>query len=90
MELTPELKAELERLAEEKAKTLAEEKAKEIVTQVSNECEKRITALSEKHNAEIKTYKDSITAIIAGIEEKPEKTEIETLVDEINKRRKNK
>lgn len=90
MELTPDLKAELERLAEEKAKKLAEEKAKEIIKQVSSECEKRITALSEKHNAEIKTYKDSITAIISGKEEKSEKTEIETLVDEINKRRKNK
>lgn len=84
MEITPELQA----IIEEKAKEIAEEKAKEIVKQVTEESESRIKALNEKHAAEVKTYKDSITAIIAGKGEEPEKTEIEKRIDEINKRRK--
>lgn len=83
MEITPELQA----IIEDKAKEIAEEKAKEIVKQVTEESESRIKTLNEKHAAEVKTYKDSITAIIAGKGEPPKKTKIETLIDEINARR---
>ena len=70
------------------AKKQAEEKAKEIIEQITRENEEKITKLNEAHNAEIKTYKDSITAIISGKGEEPEKSEMEKRIDEINKRRK--
>ena len=84
MEFTDEIK---DAIAEE-AKKQAEEKAKELIEQITRENEEKITKLNEAHNAEIKTYKDSITAIISGKGEEPEKSEMEKRIDEINKRRK--
>lgn len=84
MEFTDEIKAAIA----EEAKKQAEEKAKEIIEQITRENEEKITKLNEAHNAEIKTYKDSITAIISGKGEEPEKSEMEKRIDEINKRRK--
>ena len=84
MEFTDEIKAAIE----EEAKKQAEEKAKEIIEQITRENEEKIAKLNEAHNAEIKTYKDSITAIISGKGEDPEKSEMEKRIDEINKRRK--
>ena len=84
MEFTDEIKAAI---AEEEKKQ-DEEKAKEIIEQITRENEEKITKLNEAHTAEIKTYKDSITAIISGKGEEPEKSEMEKRIDEINKRRK--
>lgn len=84
MEFTDEIKAAIA----EEAKKQAEEKAKEIIEQITRENEEKITKLNEAHAAEIKTYKDSITAIISGKGEDPEKSEMEKRIDEINKRRK--
>ena len=84
MEFTDEIKAAIA----EEAKKQAEEKAKEIIEQITRENEEKITKLNEAHTAEIKTYKDSITEIISGKGEEPEKSEMEKRIDEINKRRK--
>lgn len=84
MEFTDEIKAAIA----EEAKKQAEEKAKEIIEQITRENEDKIAKLNEAHVAEIKTYKDSITAIISGKDEDPEKSEMEKRIDEINKRRK--
>lgn len=84
MELTPEI----EQLIADKAKELADEKAKEIIEQITKENNEKIEKITTAHAAEIKTYKDSITAIISGKnEEKSQKTKMELLVDEINARR---
>lgn len=90
MEITKEMQdlieAKAAEIAEEKAKEIAETKAAEIVKQVADENAKKIEQLNATHAAEIKTYKDSIAAIINGKNE-PEKNKMETLVDEINERR---
>ena len=90
MEITKEMQdlieAKAAEIAEEKAKEIAETKAAEIVKQVADENAKKIVQLNATHAAEIKTYKDSIAAIINGKNE-PEKTKMETLVEEINERR---
>ena len=92
MEITPEMQELIEKkaaeIAEEKAKEIAETKAAEIVKQVADENAKKVEQLNATHAAEIKTYKDSITAIISGKGEDPEKSEMEKRIDEINKRRK--
>ena len=80
------IEAKAAEIAEEKAKEIAETKAAEIVKQVADENAKKIEQLNATHAAEIKTYKDSIAAIINGKNE-PEKTKMEMLVEEINERR---
>lgn len=91
MEFSEEMQAAIEakakEIAEEKAKEIAEAKAAEIVKQINDENNKKTETLIKQHEAEIKTYKDSITAIIQGKTDKSEKTKMETLVDEINARR---
>ena len=74
MEITPEMQ------------DLIEKKAAEIVKQVADENAKKVEQLNATHAAEIKTYKDSIAAIINGKNE-PEKSKMQMLVDEINARR---
>ena len=90
MEITKEMQdlieAKATEIAEEKAKEIAETKAAEIVKQVADENAKKIEQLNTAHAAEIKTYKDSIAAIINGKNE-PEKSKMQLLVDEINERR---
>ena len=90
MEITPEMQELIEKkaaeIAEEKAKEIAETKAAEIVKQVADENAKKVEQLNATHAAEIKTYKDSIAAIINGNTE-PEKSKMQLLVDEINARR---
>lgn len=90
MEITKEMEdlieAKAAEIAEEKAKEIAETKAAEIVKQVADENAKKIEQLNATHAAEIKTYKDSIAAIINGKNE-PEKSKMQLLVDEINERR---
>ena len=90
MEITKEMQdlieAKAAEIAEEKAKEIAETKAAEIVKQVADENAKKIEQLNATHAAEIKTYKDSIAAIINGKNE-PEKSKMQLLVDEINERR---
>ena len=90
MEITPEMQELIEKkaaeIAEEKAKEIAETKAAEIVKQVADENAKKVEQLNATHAAEIKTYKDSIAAIINGKNE-PEKSKMQLLVDEINARR---
>lgn len=90
MEITQEMQELIEKkateIAEEKAKEIAETKAAEIVKQVADENSKKVEQLNAAHAAEIKTYKDSIAAIINGKNE-PEKSEMQLLVDEINARR---
>ena len=90
MEITKEMQdlieAKAAEIAEEKAKEIAETKAAEIVKQVADENAKKIEQLNETHAAEIKTYKDSIAAIINGKNE-PKKSKMQLLVDEINERR---
>lgn len=90
MEITPEMQELIEKkaaeIAEEKAKEIAETKAAEIVKQVADENAKKVEQLNATHAAEIKTYKDSIAAIINGKNE-PVKSKMQLLVDEINARR---
>lgn len=90
MEITPEMQELIEKkaaeIAEEKAKEIAETKAAEIVKQVADENAKKVEQLNATHAAEIKTYKDSIAAIINGKNE-PAKSKMQLLVDEINERR---
>ena len=90
MEITPEMQELIEKkaaeIAEEKAKEIAETKAAESVKQVADENAKKVEQLNATHAAEIKTYKDSIAAIING-KNGPEKSKMQLLVDEINARR---
>ena len=90
MEITPEMQELIEKkaaeIAEEKAMEIAEAKAAEIVKQVADENAKKVEQLNATHAAEIKTYKDSIAAIINGKNE-PKKSKMQLLVDEINARR---
>ena len=90
MEITPEMQELIEKnaaeIAEEKAKEIAETKAAEIVKQVADENAQKVEQLNATHAADIKTYKDSIAAIINGKNE-PEKSKMQLLVDEINERR---
>lgn len=82
MEITPEIQAEIDKRVKEEA----EKASAEIVKTVNDNYEKKIEILNEAHAKEVAAYKNTITEIIQGKNE-PEKTKMQTLVDEINDRR---
>ena len=84
MEITPEIQAEIDKRVKEEA----EKASAEIIKTVNENYEKKIEALNEAHAKEVNAYKNTITEIIQGKKD-PEKTKMQTLVDEINERRKN-
>lgn len=84
MEMTPEIQAEIDKRVKEEA----EKASAEIIKTVNENYEKKIEALNEAHAKEVNTYKSTISEIIQGKHE-PEKSKMQTLVDEINERRKN-
>ena len=84
MEITPEIQAEIDKRVKEEA----EKASAEIVKTINENYEKKIEALNEAHTKEVNAYKNTITEIIQGKKD-PEKTKMQTLVDEINERRKN-
>lgn len=84
MEITPELQAEIDKRVKEES----EKASAEIVKTINENYEKKIEALNEAHEKEVKAYKSTISEIIQGKHE-PEKSKMQTLVDEINERRKN-
>lgn len=82
MEITPEIQAEIDKRVKEEA----DKASAEIIKTVNENYEKKIEALNEAHKKEVAAYKNTITEIIQGKHE-PEKTKMQTLVDEINDRR---
>ena len=84
MEITTEIQAEIDKRVKEEA----EKASAEIIKTVNENYEKKIEALNEAHAKEVNAYKNTISEIIKGKNE-PEKTKMQTLVDEINERRKN-
>ena len=84
MEITPEIQAEIDKRVKEEA----EKASAEIIKTVNENYEKKIEALNEAHAKEVNAYKNTISEIIQGKNE-PEKSKMQTLVDEINERRKN-
>lgn len=84
MEITPELQAEIDKRVKEES----EKASAEIVKTINENYEKKIETLNEAHAKEVNAYKSTISEIIQGKNE-PEKTKMQTLVDEINERRKN-
>lgn len=84
MEITPEIQAEIDKRVKEEA----EKASAEIIKTVNENYEKKIEALNEAHTKEVNAYKNTISEIIQGKNE-PEKSKMQTLVDEINERRKN-
>lgn len=84
MEITPELQAEIDKRVKEEA----EKASAEIVKTINENYEKKIEALNEAHTKEVNAYKNTISEIIQGKNE-PQKTKMQTLVDQINERRKN-
>ena len=84
MEITPEIQAEIDKRVKEEA----EKASAEIIKTVNENYEKKIETLNEAHAKEVNAYKNTITEIIQGKKE-PEKSKMQTLVDEINERRKN-
>lgn len=84
MEITPEIQAEIDKRVKEEA----EKASAEIIKTVNENYEKKIEALNEAHAKEVNAYKSTISEIIQGKNE-PEKSKMQTLVDEINERRKN-
>ena len=84
MEMTPEIQAEIDKRVKEEA----EKASAEIIKTVNENYEKKIEALNEAHAIEVNAYKSTISEIIQGKHE-PEKSKMQTLVDEINERRKN-
>ena len=82
MEITPEIQAEIDKRVKEEA----DKASAEIVKTVSENYEQKIESLNEAHKKEVDAYKSTISEIIQGKNE-PEKTKMETLVDEINERR---
>lgn len=84
MEITPEIQAEIDKRVKEEA----EKASAEIIKTINENYEKKIEALNEAHTKEVNTYKSTISEIIQGKND-PEKTKMQTLVDEINERRKN-
>lgn len=84
MEITPELQAEIDKRVKEES----EKASAEIVKTINENYEKKIETLNEAHAKEVNAYKSTISEIIQG-KNAPEKTKMQTLVDEINERRKN-
>ena len=84
MEITPEIQAEIDKRVKEES----EKASAEIVKTINENYEKKIEALNEAHAKEVNAYKSTISEIIQGKNE-PEKSKMQTLVDEINERRKN-
>ena len=84
MEITPELQAEIDKRVKEES----EKASAEIVKTINENYEKKIEALNEAHAKEVNAYKSTISEIIQGKHE-PEKSKMQTIVDEINERRKN-
>lgn len=84
MEMTPEIQAEIDKRVKEES----EKASAEIIKTVNENYEKKIEALKEAHAKEVNAYKSTISEIIQGKHE-PEKSKMQTLVDEINERRKN-
>lgn len=84
MEITPEIQAEIDKRVKEEA----EKASAEIIKTVNENYEKKIEALNETHAKEVNAYKSTISEIIQGKHE-PAKTKMQTLVDEINERRRN-
>lgn len=84
MEITPEIQAEIDKRVKEEA----EKASTEIIKTVTENYDKKIEALNEAHVKEVNAYKNTITEIIQGKKD-PEKSKMQTLVDEINERRKN-
>ena len=83
MEITPEIQAEIDKRVKEES----EKASAEIIKTVNENYEKKIEALNEAHAKETNAYKSTISEIIQGKNE-PEKSKMQTLVDEINERRK--
>ena len=83
MEITPEIQAEIDKRVKEES----EKASAKIIKTVSENYEKKIEALNEAHAKEVTAYKSTISEIIQGNNE-PEKSKMQTLVDEINERRK--
>lgn len=84
MEITPEIQTEIDKRVKEEA----EKASSEIIKTVTENYDKKIEALNEAHAKEVNAYKNTITEIIQGKTD-PEKSKMQTLVDEINERRKN-
>lgn len=84
MEITPEIQAEIDKRVKEES----EKASAEIIKTISENYEKKIESLNEAHAKEVNAYKSTISEIIQGKNE-PEKTKMQTLVDEINERRRN-
>lgn len=82
MEITPEIQAEIDKRVKEES----EKASAEIVKTLNDNYEQKIEALNEAHKKEVETYKTTISEIIQGKNE-PEKTKMQSLVDEINERR---
>lgn len=82
MEITPEIQAEIDKRVKEEA----EKASAEIIKTVNENYEKKIETLNEAHAKEVTAYKNTISEIIQGRNE-PEKTKMQTLVDEINEKR---
>lgn len=84
MEITPEIQAEIDKRVKEEA----EKASAEIIKVINENYEKKIESLNEAHAKEVSAYKSTISEIIQGKSD-PEKTKMQTLVDEINERRRN-
>ena len=82
MEITPEIQAEIDKRVKEES----EKASAEIVKTINENYEQKIEALNEAHKKEVDAYKITISEIIQGKNE-PEKTKMQSLVDEINERR---
>ena len=82
MEITPEIQAEIDKRVKEES----EKASAEIVKTLNDSYEQKIEALNETHKKEVEAYKTTISEIIQGKNE-PEKSKMQTLVDEINERR---
>lgn len=82
MEITPEIQSEIDKRVKEEA----QKSSAEIIKAVNENYEKKIEALNEAHEKEVAAYKNTITEIIQGKNE-PEKSKMQSLVDEINDKR---
>ena len=83
MEITPEIQAEIDKRVKEES----EKASAEIVKTINENYEKKIEALNEAHAKEVNAYKTTISEIIQGKSE-PEKSKMQTLDEENNKRHK--
>ena len=84
MEITPEIQEEIDKRVKEEA----DKASAEIIKTVNENYEKKIETINEAHKKEVEAYKSTISEIIQGKNE-PQKTKMQTLVDEINERRRN-